>query len=77
MISLIMLVIPLIGNLTSPEWSWGVADYAIAGTIIFCAAFIYQLIYKKVNKTRYKIAIALAIILVVSIIWVILATDFT
>jgi len=65
-----LLLIPLIAMQFSSEVVWNLADFIIAGTLIFGTGAAYKLITRKSEKVTYRVAIGFALITSLSLIWV-------
>ncbi|MBB6333404.1 glucan phosphoethanolaminetransferase (alkaline phosphatase superfamily) [Chryseobacterium sediminis] len=70
---LVLLCIPLLGNLFSKEVNWSASDFLIAGTLLFTTAFLINLVRSKIKKQSKKVLICIFILLALSLIWVELA----
>ncbi len=75
LIALLILIIPLLGNLFINGWNWNILDFIIAGIIIFIFGIFINFLYIKINNPKYRfLAIVLAIGLFL-LIWAELAVD--
>lgn len=70
---LVLLCIPLLGNLFSKEVNWSGSDFLIAGTLLFTTAFLINLVRKNIKKQNQKILICIFILLALALIWIELA----
>lgn len=70
---LVLLCIPLLGNLFSKEVNWSVSDFLIAGTLLFTTAFLINLVRSKIKKQSQKVLVCIFILLALALIWVELA----
>lgn len=66
---LVLLCIPLLGNLFSKEVHWSASDFLIAGTLLFTTAFLINLVRSKIKKQRKKVLICIFILLALALIW--------
>ncbi len=56
------------------EVVWGLADFAIAGTLLFGAGFTYELVTRKIiNIIMYRVAIGAVLVLAFLLVWIELA----
>lgn len=72
--STIALIIPLIGQLFVPGWSWGVGDFIFAWLFFNILGLVYTFVTNKVTSRWGKIAAGILVIGIFATIWVILAT---
>ncbi|MGX5686627.1 hypothetical protein ACWKWW_18910 [Chryseobacterium cucumeris] len=70
---LVVLSIPLVGNLVSKEVNWSGSDFLIAGALLFTAAFLINLVRNKIKKQSQRMIVCILILLTLVLIWVELA----
>lgn len=70
---LVLLCIPLLGNLFSKEINWPVSDFLIAGALLFTTAFLINLVRNRIKKQSQKVLICIFILLALALIWIELA----
>lgn len=70
---LVILTIPLLGNIVSGEVNWSPSDFLIAGILLFTAAFFINLVRGTVKKQSWKIMICIFILLAFVLSWIELA----
>lgn len=70
---LVLLCIPLLGNLFSKEVNWSASDFLIAGALLFTAAFLINLVRNRVKKQSQKVMICIFILLALVLVWLELA----
>lgn len=70
---LVLLCIPLLGNLFSKEINWSASDFLIAGALLFTTAFLINLVRNKIKKQSQKVLICIFILLALALIWIELA----
>lgn len=70
---LVLLCIPLLGNLFSKEVNWSASDFLIAETLLFTTAFLINLVRSKIKKQSQKVLVCIFILLALALIWVELA----
>ncbi|MEM7102864.1 MAG: hypothetical protein AAF502_07040 [Bacteroidota bacterium] len=68
-----ILLIPLIATLLSDQVNWNVGDFAIAALLLLTLAFGGDLVYRKVNQSKYKIIIWMVLLIVFILVWAELA----
>ncbi|TZF92580.1 DUF3810 domain-containing protein [Chryseobacterium panacisoli] len=70
---LVLLCIPLLGNLLSKEVNWSASDFLIAGALLFTTAFLINMVRNKIKKQSQKVLICIFILLALALIWIELA----
>jgi hypothetical protein len=68
-----LLLVPLIAMQFTDEVIWTLSDFAVAGVLLLGTGLLGSLIISKVNKQSYRIAICLALLMVLLVIWAELA----
>ena len=71
----LLLLIPLIAMQFTDEVNWTLLDFVVAGVLLLGTGLLCELVMRKVNKIRLRIAICLAILAMLLIIWAELAVD--
>ena len=72
-ISVIILFIPIIAMNYTNEVNWNLLDFVIAGVLLIGTGLMCEFTLRKIKKTKYRIAIILAILVSLLIIWAELA----
>ena len=72
-VALLVLLLPLIAMKFSNEVNWSLFDFIIAGVLLFGMGIILDLILSKVNKIGYRIALVIALFILLILIWAELA----
>ncbi|MEX1383338.1 hypothetical protein [Lutibacter sp.] len=57
----------------SNEVNWGLLDFIIGGTLLLCTGFIVDFVIRKVAKINFRIAIIVALLILLFLIWAELA----
>jgi hypothetical protein len=70
---LVLLSIPLVGNLLSKEVNWSGSDFLIAGALLFTTAFLINLVRTRIKKQSQRVLISIFILLALALIWLELA----
>ena len=73
LISLILLLIPLIAMHFTDEVNWTITDFIIAGGLLFGAVLISEIVLRKIKNKNYKVGLLVAIIIILTLIWIELA----
>jgi len=63
----------MLANHFSDEVVWDLADFAVAGVLLFGAGLAYEIIAKQMSTTAHRVAVAIAIGIVFLLIWAELA----
>ena len=71
--SVIILFIPLIAMQFTDEVNWTFLDFVVAGILLIGTGLICEFSLRKIKKMKYRIAIIIAILLVLLLIWAELA----
>ena len=71
--SALLLLIPLIAMQLTDEVNWTLFDFVVAGALLFGTGLMFELVIRKINKIKYRIAICVAILVIILLIWVKLA----
>lgn len=72
-ITLLILIAPLIGELTVEGWNWGASGFLFMGVLLFVTFLMIELLAKQSSNMLYKIAVALTTLTTFGIIYVNLA----
>jgi hypothetical protein len=69
----VLLCIPLLGNVFAKEVNWSASDFLIAGILLFVTAGLINLVRNRIKKQSHKILICVFVLLVFVLIWIELA----
>ena len=69
----LLLLIPLIAMQFTDEVNWSPFDFVVAGVLLLGTGLICEFVLRKIKKTRYRIALIGAILIVLFLIWAELA----
>ncbi len=64
-----LLLIPLIAMQFTGEVKWTLPDFIVAASLLFGTGLICDLVIRKVNKPMFRIALCVAIIAILLLIW--------
>ncbi len=73
LISAILLLIPLIAMQFTDEVNWNLLDFVVAGALLLGTGLICDFALRKINKIKYRIAVCVAVLVVLMLIWAELA----
>ena len=68
-----LLLIPLIAMQFTDEVKWTLLDFVVAGVLLISTGLIFDLVIKKVKNINYRIAISIALFIILLLIWAELA----
>ena len=68
-----LLSIPLIAMQFTEEVDWSAFDFVVAGILLIGTGFTIELVLRNVKTTKNRIAIILAVLLVLFLVWAELA----
>ena len=72
-VALLILLLALIAMQFTNEVNWSLFDFIIAGVLSFGMGILLDLILSKVNKIGYRIALVIALFILLILIWAELA----
>ena len=70
---LFLLLIPMIAMQFSDQVDWSFLDFLVMGCLLFSVGLIGDWVRRKVNNSKYRVAIYLAILIAFLLIWAELA----
>ena len=68
-----ILLVPLVAMQFTDEVAWDLADFAVAGVLLFGAGLTYELIARKAGNIVYRVAVGVAVAAALALVWVNLA----
>lgn len=68
-----LLLIPLIAMQFTDEVKWTLLDFIVAAVLLLSAGLICDLVIRKVKKLKFRIALCMAILVMLLLIWAELA----
>ena len=69
----LLLLIPLVAMQFTEEVNWTLSDFVIMGVLLLGTGLLCELVLRKVNKIKYRIAICGALLAALLLIWIELA----
>ena len=69
----LLLLIPFIAMQFTDQVSWSPFDFVLAGVLLLGTGLMCELVMRKVNKIQYRVAICLALMAALFLIWAELA----
>src|SRR3990170_3279949 len=71
LILLIPLVLTLLGSGVDGEgWHWTLFDFVFMGTLLFGSALTYELVARKMSNVAYRVAVGVAVVTAVLLVWI-------
>ena len=71
----ILLLIPLIAMQFTDEVNWTLSDFVVAGVLLLGTGLMCELVMRKVKKIEHRIAICVALLAALLLIWAELAVS--
>jgi hypothetical protein len=71
-----LLLIPLVAMQFTHEVVWTLSDFVIGGTLLFGTGLLYLLVAKLGNNATYRLAVGIAVMAGLLLIWINLAVGF-
>jgi len=65
-----LLLIPLIAMRITDEVNWDLADFIIAGALLFGIGLLIEFVLRKLKNNKYRVVILITIILMFLLLWV-------
>jgi len=69
----VLLLIPLIAMQFTAEVNWTALDFVVAGILLLGTGLIFDLVLRKIKNINYRIAITVALLIVLLLFWAELA----
>lgn len=76
----LILLIPFVLTLANPHasinggngggWDWTLSDFIFAFVMLFSAGLAYELVAKKMNNKAYRLAVGLAVVMSLALVWI-------
>ena len=70
---LLLLLIPLIAMQFTDEVNWTVLDFVVAAILLLGTGLLCELVIRKINKIKYRIAICVVLLAALLLTWAELA----
>jgi hypothetical protein len=68
-----ILLLPLLAMQITDEVVWGLADFVVAGALLFGAGLTYELVARKMGSIAYRVAVGVALVAALLLVWMNLA----
>jgi hypothetical protein len=73
LVTAFILLLPLLAMQVTDEVRWDLADFAVAGALLFGIGLTYELVAKKMGSVAYRVAIGVALAAALILVWANLA----
>ena len=67
----LILLVPLLAMQFTDEVVWNLADFVVAGVLLFGAGLTYQLVARKARNTPYRVAVGVAVAGALMLVWLV------
>ena len=64
-----ILLLPLLAMQFTDEVDWNLADFAVAGALLFGAGLVYELVARKGSTVVYRVAVGIAVAAALLLVW--------
>ncbi|RBP27695.1 hypothetical protein DFR65_10986 [Oceanihabitans sediminis] len=71
--TILLLLLPLIAMQFTKEVNWTTKDFIVAGTLIFGAATISEILSRKIKNPKHKITLIITVLAMIILVWIELA----
>ena len=68
-----LLLIPLIAMQFTNEVNWSLSDFIVAGVLLLGTGLILDLVIRKTKNIKFRIAISIAVLIILLLVWAELA----
>ena len=68
-----LLLLPLLAMQFTDEVAWDLADFSVAGVLLFGAGLTFELVARKASHIAYRIAVGVAVAAALLLVWISLA----
>lgn len=65
----LLLLLPLIAMQFTTEVNWTLSDFVVAGVLLLGTSLMCELVMRKVKKARLRMAICVALLIALFLIW--------
>lgn len=69
----LILLVPLLAMQFTDAVAWGLADFVVAGALLLGTGLTYELLARKVRSGKHRVAIGVAILVALLLVWADLA----
>lgn len=66
----LILMIPLVAMQFTMEVNWTLFDFVFMGTLLFGAGSTYELVARKMSNGAYRVAVGVAVVAAVLLVWI-------
>jgi hypothetical protein len=69
----LLLLVPLVAMQFTEEVNWNLMDFLVAGILLFGTGLLCELALRKIHDIKYRVAICLALLIFLALLWAELA----
>jgi hypothetical protein len=69
-VTLLLLIIPILGNMYIDGWNWSIFDFIFAFVVFMGTGITFGYVSRKSNGIVYKLAVAVAVFTSLALIWI-------
>jgi hypothetical protein len=69
----LLLLVPLVAMQFTEEVNWNLMDFLVAGILLFGTGLLCELALRKIRDIKYRVAICLALLVFLALLWAELA----
>ena len=69
----LILAVPLVAMRFTDEVNWDLADFIVAGALLFGTGIAYEIVSKRMPSVGYRVAVGVALVTALMLVWVNLA----
>ncbi|MGK0255233.1 MAG: peptidoglycan/LPS O-acetylase OafA/YrhL [Mariniflexile sp.] len=73
LITAMLLLIPIIAMQITDEVNWTLIDFVVAGGLLLGTGLLCELAIRKIKKIKYRVAVCVALLVLLLLIWAELA----
>jgi peptidoglycan/LPS O-acetylase OafA/YrhL len=73
LITAMLLLIPIIAMQITDEVNWTLNDFVVAGGLLLGTGLLCELAIRKIKKIKYRVAVCVALLVLLLLIWAELA----
>jgi hypothetical protein len=71
--TVVILMLPLLAMQFTDQVVWTIGDFVVAGVLLFGTGLMYELVARKVDNIAYRIAVGVAVVAALLLVWINLA----
>ena len=76
LVVIFLLLIPKTAMHFTEEVNWSLSDFVAAGVLLLGTGLIFDIVIRKIKNIKYRMAISVALLIMLFLIWIELAVGF-